>query len=483
MKRYLFLMAATACMLSCAGNGDSGNGVELLDAAAFRTKIDGKPVGLYTLQNPDGMTVQLTNYGARVVALWVPAADGRFRDVVWGYDSIDAYLRTADKYCGPVVGRFGNRIGKGRFTLDGKEYQLTINNGENHLHGGPGGFECRVWDARETTTPEGNPAVAMSYRSADGEEGYPGNLDITVTYSLTPDNGLVIDYEATTDAPTIVNPTSHVYYNLHGTTEHSTDSHLLTIHASGFTPTDAGLIPTGEILPVEGTPLDFRTPHAIGERIGQTDYEPLAFGNGYDHNWALDKPEAGTVSLAAEAYEPATGIRMKIYTDQPGLQFYAGQGMDGKEVGKRGDRHNFRSGIEYHLESTLYRLTQETLYRHFHIGLSGTYPHFAELNVAQYDLLAVADTDFIGPARSGRLDFERPTAVGCSLAGIGAVIPSGGKRHFRSGGRRPPNAHGCLLLEHHAVGEKRRQPDFRAGGQSKDRRADNTYDSFHFHIR
>lgn len=345
MKRYLFLMAATACMLSCAGNGDSGNGVELLDAAAFRTKIDGKPVGLYTLQNADGMTVQLTNYGARVVALWVPAADGRFRDVVWGYDSIDAYLRTADKYCGPVVGRFGNRIGKGRFTLDGKEYQLTINNGENHLHGGPRGFECRVWDARETTTPEGNPAVAMSYRSADGEEGYPGNLDITVTYSLTPDNGLVIDYEATTDAPTIVNPTSHVYYNLHGTTEHSTDSHLLTIHASGFTPTDAGLIPTGEILPVEGTPLDFRTPHAIGERIGQTDYEPLAFGNGYDHNWALDKPEAGTVSLAAEAYEPATGIRMKIYTDQPGLQFYAGQGMDGKEVGKRGDRHNFRSGI------------------------------------------------------------------------------------------------------------------------------------------
>ena len=185
----------------------------------------------------------------------------------------------------------------------------------------------------------------MSYRSADGEEGYPGNLDITVTYSLTPDNGLVIDYEATTDAPTIVNPTSHVYYNLHGTTEHSTDSHLLTIHASGFTPTDAGLIPTGEILPVEGTPLDFRTPHAIGERIGRTDYEPLAFGNGYDHNWVLDKPEAGTVSLAAEAYEPATGIRMKIYTDQQGLQFYAGQGMDGKEVGKRGDRHNFRSGI------------------------------------------------------------------------------------------------------------------------------------------
>lgn len=344
MKRNLFIIAAAAIALASCCRTQKSN-VELLDAAAFQTQVGGKTIGLYTLRNANGMTLQLTNYGARVVALWVPDADGGFRDVVWGFGDIDGYLSTSDKYCGPIVGRYGNRIGQGRFTLDGKEYQLTINNGENHLHGGSGGFECRVWDARETFTQEGDPAVVMSYRAADGEEGYPGNLDIEVTYSLTPDNELAIDYKATTDAPTILNPTSHVYYNLHGTSERSTDSHLLTIHASGFTPTDAGLIPSGEILPVEGTPLDFRTPHAIGERIGQTDFEPLAFGNGYDHNWVLDKPEPGKTSLAAEVFEPATGIRMKIYTDQPGFQFYAGQGMDGKEVGKRGDRHNFRSGI------------------------------------------------------------------------------------------------------------------------------------------
>lgn len=343
MKRYLYLCAAF--LYSCGGAQHAGNGVELLDAAAFRTELDGKTVGLYTLQNDRGMTVQITDYGARVVALWVPSADGTFRDVVWGFASIDDYLRTSDKYCGPIVGRYGNRIGRGRFTLDGQEYRLTINNGENHLHGGPGGFECRVWDAHETTTADGSSALELTYRSPDGEEGYPGNLDLTVTYSLTPDNALAIDYRAVTDAPTILNPTSHVYYNLHGTSSESTDSHLLTIHASRFTPTDAGLIPTGELLPVEGTPLDFRTPHPIGERIGRTDCEPLAFGNGYDHNWVLDKHRPGEVSLAAEVYEPGTGIRMKIYTDQPGFQFYAGQGMDGKEVGKRGDRHNFRSGI------------------------------------------------------------------------------------------------------------------------------------------
>lgn len=345
MKRYIFLVAIAVCLLSCTGNSGAGNGIDLLDAAAFRTEIAGKPVMLYTLQNENGMTVQLTNYGARIVALWVPSADGTFKDVVWGFENIDGYLNTADKYCGPVVGRYGNRIGKGRFTLDGKEYQLTINNGENHLHGGTGGFEARVWNGSETIDTQGNPAVEMTYHAMDGEEGYPGNLDIAVTYSLTLANELVIDYKATTDAPTIVNPTSHVYYNLHGTSEKSTDSHLLTIHASHFTPTDAGLIPTGEIRPVEGTPLDFRKPHTIGERIGRTDYEPLAFGNGYDHNWVLDKPAPGAVTLAAEVYEPATGIVMKILTDQPGFQFYAGQGMDGKEVGKRGDRHNYHSGL------------------------------------------------------------------------------------------------------------------------------------------
>ena len=312
-----------------------------LNQKDFQKDINNKKTDLFILKNAQGMEVAVTNYGCAILSIMVPDKNGKYANVVLGHDNIEHVINSPEPFLNTTIGRYGNRIAKGKFTLYGEEHQLAINNGPNSLHGGPTGFHTRVWDAVQ---PEQS-TVIFNYTSADGEEGYPGNLDITVTYSLTPDNGLVIDYEATTDAPTIVNPTSHVYYNLHGTTEHSPDSHLLTIHASGFTPTDAGLIPTGEILPVEGTPLDFRTPHAIGERIGQTDYEPLAFGNGYDHNWALDKPEAGTVSLAAEAYEPATGIRMKIYTDQPGLQFYAGQGMDGKEVGKRGDRHNFRSGI------------------------------------------------------------------------------------------------------------------------------------------
>lgn len=344
MRRIFLFLTASVLLGSCT-NDPGGNGVELLDDEAFRTEIDGRQTGLYTLCNDNGMTVQITNYGARIVALWVPSADGVFRDVVWGFEKIGDYIASTDNYCGPIVGRYGNRIGKGRFTLDGREYRLSINNGENHLHGGSGGFECRVWKAEEFTSPEGDPALALSYRSPDGEEGYPGNLDITVTYTLTRNNELKIDYSATTDAPTVLNPTSHVYYNLHGTTARSTDSHLLTIHASRFTPTDAGLIPTGELLEVESTPLDFRTSRTIGERIDDRSYEPLRFGNGYDHNWVLDNYRPHEIAPAAELYEPATGIRMRILTDQPGLQFYAGQGMDGRETGKRGDRHAFRTGI------------------------------------------------------------------------------------------------------------------------------------------
>ncbi len=349
MTRNL-IKAATAAVLalSCAAcTGNKGTGMELLREEAFAETVDGKETRLYTMQNANGMTVQLTNYGARIVALWVPSADG-FKDIVWGYDSIDAYLNAGDKYSGPVVGRYGNRIKDGKFTLDGKEYRLTVNENGNQLHGGAGGFSTKVWDAEQFTDTEGNPAVKMTYLSADGEEGYPGNLTISVTYTLTPENEVAIDYSATTDAPTVLNPTSHVYYNLHGTSAKSTDSHLMTIYADGYTPTDAELIPTGEIAPVEGTPMDFRTATAIGARMDTPDFEPLRLGKGYDHNWVLNKTTDGThtgAHIAAEVYEPETGIIMKIYTDQPGLQFYAGQGMDGKETGKRGDIHNVRSGI------------------------------------------------------------------------------------------------------------------------------------------
>lgn len=351
MKRLLTAVAAIALIYSCSAPAPH-NGVEVFPAEDFAATIDGKQAEIYTLTNDNGMTVQLTNFGARVVALWVPSADGSFKDVVWGYPTIQGYLDSGDNFCGPVVGRYGNRIGKGRFTLDGKEYQLTTNENGNQLHGGNGGFWSKMWDAEMS---EDGRSVTMTYVSPDGEEGYPGTLTLSLTYGLTDDNEFTLDYTAVTDAPTILNPTSHCYFNLHGTTAASTDSHILMINASAFTPTDAELIPTGEIAPVEGTPLDFRTPTAIGDREDMTEFEAIKFGGGYDHNWVLDRTvvcsgeeescEGTGRSLAAVVYEPATGIVMTILTDQPGLQFYSGNGMRATETGKRGDKNAFRTGI------------------------------------------------------------------------------------------------------------------------------------------
>ena len=250
--------------------------------------MQGKPVSLYTLRNERGMLVQITNYGARVVALWAPGADSVHRDVVWGYETIDDYLAAGDRFSGPIVGRYGNRIGGARFELDGREYRLTVNDGANHLHGGSGGFADKVWDARPFVNEAGEQAVEMSYLSPDGEEGYPGTLSISVTYTLTADNALRIDYRATTDAPTVLNPTSHVYFNLNGTSARGIGSHVLTIHAGRYTPTDGGLIPTGELASVEGTPLDFRTATPIGWRV-ESDFPAMRSAGGYDHNWVLDR--------------------------------------------------------------------------------------------------------------------------------------------------------------------------------------------------
>ena len=226
---------------------------------------------------------------------------------------------------------------------------MTINDGENHLHGGSGGFWSKVWQGRSVINADSSESVVLTYQSPDGEEGYPGNLSITVTYTLTNENQLVIGYEATTDAPTVINPTSHSYFNLHGTTAQSTNSHVLQINAGSFTPTDAGLIPTGEIASVEGTPLDFRQPTPIGERI-EADFEPMKLAKGYDHNWVLDKT-GSAFSEAAVVYEPATGIVMTVTTDQPGMQFYSGNFMDGKDTGKRGDKHNFRTGVAFETQN------------------------------------------------------------------------------------------------------------------------------------
>lgn len=342
MKKLFFLLIILLSMIttSCKNNKIT---VQLLPESNFDTTLVNQKVSLYTLKNTNGLTAQFTNYGARLVDLWVPDKDGNFQDVVWGYQSIKDYLNATDFFAGPIVGRYGNRIGKGHFSLDGKSYQLTLNNNGNQLHGGAKGFFTKVWNANQFKNDKGEDALEMTYLSPDGEEGYPGNLSIKVTYTLTNDNKLAINYEATCDSATIINPTSHVYFNLHGTTEQSTNSHILTIYADRYSPTDSLLIPTGELVFLDNTPLDFRKPTAIGKRIND-DFQALKFGQGYDHNFVLNK-QFGEMKLAAEVYEPATGIDMKVITDQPGLQFYSGNFMDGIDVGKRGERHYYRSGI------------------------------------------------------------------------------------------------------------------------------------------
>lgn len=341
MIKHIISILVLVLLLSACNN--TKKSALLIPEANFDTTLVGKKVSLFTLNNKNGLTAQITNYGARIVALWVPDNKGEMKDVVWGFSSIKDYLSATDLFAGPIVGRYGNRIGKGQFKLDGKDYQLTLNNNGNQLHGGPAGFFTKVWDARQFKTTNGEDALELTYTSVDGEEGFPGTLNVKVVYTLTNENDLSISYEATTDAPTVVNLTSHAYFNLHGTTASSTNSHVLTIFADKYTPTDSLLIPTGEIADLSNTPLDFRKPTAIGDRI-ETDFQALKYGKGYDHNFVASK-KAGEVSLLAEVVEPATGIVMKVTSDQPAIQFYSGNFMDGVDVGKRGDKHNFRCGI------------------------------------------------------------------------------------------------------------------------------------------
>lgn len=341
MKKHIMIILTLSVILSSCTNNKKT--MELFSTTSFDTTLVDQGVTIYTLKNENGMTAQFTNYGARLVSLWVKDKNGSFKDVVWGFETIKDYLNATDFYSGPVVGRFGNRIGKGQFSLEGKAYQLTLNNNGNHLHGGVEGFYRKVWNARPFKNENGEEALEMTYLSPAGEEGYPGNLNIKVIYTITKNNELAINYEATTDSATIINPTSHAYFNLHGTTTQSTNSHILTINADKYTPTDSLLIPTGEIADLTDTPLDFRNPTVIGDRI-EADFLALKYGKGYDHNFVLNK-EANEVSVAAEVFEPATGIVMTVSTDQPAIQFYSGNFMDGVDTGKRGDKHNYRTGI------------------------------------------------------------------------------------------------------------------------------------------
>lgn len=338
-KLYLFI-SLIVILVSCSTK-DSNN--LLMDESKFVTTVNGKETALITLKNENNTYVQITNYGARVVSIIVKDKNNIPTDVAWGFESIDGYINANDINSGPIVGRYGNRIGKGLFSLDDKIYSLTINDGENHLHGGTNGFSTKVWDYTKGKSKVGEDNVTLSYLSKDGEEGYPGNLKICVIYTLKNDNSLDIEYSVTTDSKTIVNPTSHIYFNLHGDTKSSTNSHMLKIYASKYTPTDNGLIPTGEIVSLDGSPLDFRVSTKIGKRISSKDMA-IEYGKGYDHNFVLDK-EDGEYTLAAEVFEPSNGILMSVYTDQPGLQFYSGNFMNGSDTGKNGNKNEYRTGI------------------------------------------------------------------------------------------------------------------------------------------
>ena len=299
--------------------------------------VSGQPVELFTLRNAHGVEITATNYGAIITSIVTPDRNGRAGDIVLGFDSLDAYLKDPP-YFGAVVGRYGNRIAKGRFTLDGRTYTLATNNGPNHLHGGVKGFDKVVWKAEPLS---GRTGVMFSRRSPDGEEGYPGNLDVRITYELTDRNELAIDYHATTDKGTPVNLTQHWYFNL--AAEGDILGHQLTIAADRYTPVDSTLIPTGELASVEGTPFDFRKSTAIGARIEQAN-EQLKNGNGYDHNWVLNRTGAGR-QLAARVVEPKTGRTLEVSTTEPGLQFYTGNFLDGKITGKGGRVYQRRNGF------------------------------------------------------------------------------------------------------------------------------------------
>jgi aldose 1-epimerase len=314
-----------------------------MEPSTFGVLADGREVFEYTIANSAGMSAKIINYGAAITSLFVPDRDGNIEDVVLGYDSLQGYVNGSE-YFGAVVGRYGNRIGKGQFVLDGQQYQLTINNGENHLHGGNIGFNKVLWEA-EVLNDSDMSAIRFTYVSRDGEEGYPGTVTLKVTYTLTDNNELHIDYEGMTDKPTILNPTQHSYFNLSGKFTETILGHSLMIEADKFTPVDEGLIPTGELASVENTPLDFRQPRTIGARIDDP-FEQLVLGKGYDHNWVLrDYTGPGQVHEAAELYEPDSGRVMTVFTDQPGLQFYSGNFLDGSAVGKNGIAYGHRTGL------------------------------------------------------------------------------------------------------------------------------------------
>ena len=337
-KSILFPAICLAVAFTACNSNTTSNKTDAKIDSSYITTIDGKAVQLYTLANKSGASVTITNYGGRVVSINVPDKDNKMVDVSLGYDSVKSYRKEGEPFFGALIGRYGNRIGKGKFTLDGKEYQLQLNNGPNTLHGGKDGFFSKVWDAKQD-----GQKLELSYISKDGEAGYPGTLNVKVVYTLTDDNAIKIDYTATTDKTTIVNLTNHTYFNLSGEGSATILDHELMIAADAYTPVDSTLIPTGKLTPVKGTAFDFTVAKAIGKDVENVD-EQLKFGKGYDHNWALNKNDGKTA--VARVKSPVSGIIMEVYTTEPGLQFYCGNFMTGVDKdGKGGKSYPHRSAF------------------------------------------------------------------------------------------------------------------------------------------
>ncbi|HKJ66716.1 MAG TPA: aldose epimerase family protein [bacterium] len=329
-KVFRLLMIPGILMLglwSCGRQADSAGSISVNQ---FGQMPDGRQVDIYTLTNTNGVTAEITTLGGSIVSLRVPDTDENLDDIVLGYDNVEAYYTSN---FGAIIGRYANRIADGQFELNGQVYTLAQNNGENHLHGGIKGFDDVLWNAEPVESQEG-PALQLSYLSEDGEEGYPGNLDVTVVYTLTNGNAVRIEYSATTDAPSVVNLTNHSYFNLAGEGNGDVLEHRLMINADRILEVHPDLIPTGDSISVAGTPMDFTSPMEIGARIN-ADYPPLEYGNGYDHCWVINR-ESGELALAARVTEPSTGRVMEVYTTEPGVQFYTGNHLDGSTVGKRG---------------------------------------------------------------------------------------------------------------------------------------------------
>ncbi|WP_064974552.1 aldose epimerase family protein [Alistipes provencensis] len=337
MNRMIILLCA-ALTAACAGGQQDGLTLSGLKQSDFQSEVDGKKTDLFILKNDNGMEVCVTNLGGRIVSVMVPDRDGIMRDVVLGFDRIADY-ETIPSDFGATIGRYANRIGQGRITLDGTEYQLPQNNYGHCLHGGPRGFQYRVFDAVQKSDRE----VELTYTAKDGEEGFPGNFDCRVTMTLTDDNAIDIRYAAETDKTTVVNMTNHSYFNLDGDPSKDNSEWLLTVNADSYTPVDSTFMTTGEIALVADTPMDFRAPTPIGERIGQ-DFEQLKNGNGIDHNWVLNT-RGNIAEPCASLESPATGIRLDVYTTEPGIQVYCGNFLDGTVKGKNGVAYGFRAAV------------------------------------------------------------------------------------------------------------------------------------------